>query len=125
VHGVRVDAKVHALVAPASNPPPTLSATAGLRPRRTGRYHAQSLTLTAEHHIVAPLGRKRRELTAADVDRWLRAESLVLSSPSLRLAYNLLNRAIRHVMARDKITCTYDGGPDRSRMADEQAAGSY
>jgi integrase len=64
----------------------------------------QNYTLTAEHHIVAPLGRRKlRDLTAADVDRWLSAESLVLSTRSLRLAHNLLNRAIRHAMARDKV----------------------
>ena len=58
----------------------------------------------ARQHIIEPLGRRRlRDLTAADVDRWMHAESATLSSRTLRLAHNLLNRAVRHAMARDKI----------------------
>jgi len=37
------------------------------------------------------------------VDRWLRAEARTVSTRTLRLMHSLLNRAIRHAMARDKV----------------------
>ncbi len=58
----------------------------------------------AAMHIIAPLGARRlRDLTAADVDRWLLAESRKVSTRTLRLMHSLLNRSVRHAMARDKI----------------------
>lgn len=58
----------------------------------------------ATSHIVGPLGARRlRELTAEDVDRWLLAESRIVSTRTLRLMHSLLNRSVRHAMARDKI----------------------
>jgi integrase len=58
----------------------------------------------AENHIIAPLGARRlRDLSADDVDRWLRAESRKVSTRTLRLMHSILNRAIRHAMARDKV----------------------
>ncbi|WP_433295908.1 tyrosine-type recombinase/integrase [Pseudonocardia sp. CA-142604] len=58
----------------------------------------------AETHIIAPLGARRlRDLSADDVDRWLLAESRKVSTRTLRLMHSLLNRAMRHAMARDKV----------------------
>jgi integrase len=58
----------------------------------------------ATRHIIAPLGARRlRDLTAADVDRWLLGESRKVSTRTLRLMHSLLNRSVRHAMARDKI----------------------
>lgn len=37
------------------------------------------------------------------MDRWLAAESRKVSTRTLRLMHSLLNRAVRHAMARDKI----------------------
>ena len=61
-------------------------------------------TTLAEGHIISQLGaRKLRDLTADDVDRWLRAEARTLSTRTVRLLHSLLNRAVRHAMARDKV----------------------
>ena len=58
----------------------------------------------ADTHIIAPLGARRlRDLSADDVDRWLVAESRKVSTRTLRLMHSLLNRAMRHAMARDKV----------------------
>ncbi|OZM83616.1 tyrosine recombinase XerC [Pseudonocardia sp. MH-G8] len=58
----------------------------------------------ADTRIVPPLGARRlRDLSADDVDRWLRAESRSVSTRTLRLMHSILNRAIRHAMARDKV----------------------
>ncbi|GEL21039.1 site-specific integrase [Pseudonocardia asaccharolytica] len=58
----------------------------------------------AETHIVNQLGARRlRDLTADDVDRWLRAEARTVSTRTVRLMHSLLNRAVRHAMARDKV----------------------
>ena len=58
----------------------------------------------AETRIIAPLGARRlRDLSADDVDRWLRAEASTASTRTLRLMHSLLHRAIRHAMARDKV----------------------
>lgn len=72
----------------------------------TGRSPAtlSNYTTIANKHVVGQLGaRKLRDLTADDVDRWLRAESRVVSTRTLRLMHSLLNRAVRHAMARDKV----------------------
>lgn len=58
----------------------------------------------AETHIVAALGARRlRDLSADEVDRWLQAEARRVSTRTLRLMHSLLNRSVRHAMARDKI----------------------
>jgi integrase len=58
----------------------------------------------AETHVIAPLGARRlRDLTAEDVDRWLLAKSHEVSTRTLRLMHSLLNRSMRHAMARDKV----------------------
>lgn len=61
-------------------------------------------TTIARGHIVGPLGRaKLRDLTADDIDRWLRAESTRASTRTLRLMHSLLSRVITRAMARDKV----------------------
>ncbi|MFC5993815.1 site-specific integrase, partial [Pseudonocardia hispaniensis] len=58
----------------------------------------------ANHHIVSALGRRRlADLSAEDVDRWLRAESSLVSTRTLRLMHSILNRAVTYAMARDKV----------------------
>jgi integrase len=53
---------------------------------------------------VPQLGRRRlRDLSAEDVDRWLREEAETVSTRTLRLMHSILNRAITHAMARDKV----------------------
>ncbi|MEV1295825.1 site-specific integrase [Pseudonocardia sp. NPDC049635] len=72
----------------------------------TGRSPAtvSNYTTIAKKRIVAKLGgRKLRDLTADDVDRWLREASKAVSTRTLRLMHSLLNRAVRHAMARDKV----------------------
>lgn len=72
----------------------------------TGRSPAtvSNYETISEKHIVGQLGaRKLRDLTADDVDRWLKAESYSVSTRTLRLMHSLLNRAVRHAMARDKV----------------------
>jgi hypothetical protein len=61
-------------------------------------------TCLADQHIIPSLGaRKLRDLSAEDVDRWLKAESRILSTRTLRLVHSVLNRAIKHAQARDKV----------------------
>jgi integrase len=85
----------------------------------------------AEQHIVPALGARRlRDLSAEDVDRWLKTKSKTLSTRSLRLIHSILNRAVKHAQARDKVKrnvvalCDVptgqDGRPSKS-MSLEQA----
>ncbi len=61
-------------------------------------------TTIADGHVVGQLGERRlRDLSADDVDRWLRTEARIVSTRTLRLMHSLLNRAIKHAMARDKV----------------------
>ena len=61
-------------------------------------------TTIAETRIIAPLGRRKlRDLSAEDVDRWLRAQAREVSTRTLRLMHSILNRAVTRAMARDKI----------------------
>lgn len=61
-------------------------------------------TTIANARIIAQIGARRlRDLSAQDVDRWLLAESKVVSTRTLRLMHSLLNRAVNHAMARDKV----------------------
>lgn len=58
----------------------------------------------AKTHIVPSLGaRKLRDLTADDVDRWLTTKANELSTRTIRLLHSLLNRAVRHAEARNKV----------------------
>ena len=87
----------------------------------------------AESHIIAALGARRlRDLSAEDVDRWLVAESRKVSTRTLRLMHSVLNRSVRHAMARDKIRrnvvalCDVPTGragrPSKSLTLDQAAA---
>lgn len=58
----------------------------------------------AHLHIVSALGaRKLRELSVEDVDKWLAAKAVVLSTRSLKLVHSILNRAVKNAMKRDKV----------------------
>jgi integrase len=58
----------------------------------------------AEKHVIPGLGmRKLRDLSAEDVDRWLARESKTCSTRTLRLLHSVLNRAVKHAQARDKV----------------------
>ncbi|MFC4949033.1 site-specific integrase [Pseudonocardia sp. GCM10023141] len=68
------------------------------------RSTVTNYTNIAETRIVAPLGRRKlRDLSAEDVDRWLRAQSREVSTRTLRLMHSILNRAVVRAMARDKV----------------------
>jgi integrase len=55
-------------------------------------------------HVLPKIGaRKLRDLRADEVDRWLAELAPTLSTRTLRLAHNCLNRAISRAMARDKV----------------------
>lgn len=55
-------------------------------------------------HIITDLGaRKLRDLSAADVDRWLAKKAAVLSTSTLQRVYECLNRAVIRAMARDQV----------------------
>jgi hypothetical protein len=52
-------------------------------------------------HVIPALGaRKLRELSAADVDRWLAERAKVLSTRSLQEVYQCINRAINRARWR-------------------------
>lgn len=58
----------------------------------------------AENHVIPALGaRKLRDLSAEDVDNWLKAKSEELSTRSLKLVHSILHRSVRKAMARDKV----------------------
>jgi hypothetical protein len=54
---------------------------------------------------IIPLlgGRKLRELSADDVDRWLADRAKTLSTRTLRLLLSILRRSITFAQARDKV----------------------
>lgn len=61
-------------------------------------------TTIAEFRVIAPLGRRKlRDLSAEDVDRWLRAQAREVSTRTLRLMHSILNRSVVRAMARDKV----------------------
>jgi hypothetical protein len=79
-------------------------------------------THIAERHVVPQLGARRlRDLSAEDVDRWLRTESRTVSTRTLRLMHSLLNRSVIHAQARDKVKrnvvmlCSVPTGQDGRR----------
>ena len=77
---------------------------ARLRPAGRASPPLTNYTRIAEARIIGPLGRRRlRDLSAEDVDRWLRAQTKEVSTRTLRLMHSILNRAIIRAMARDKV----------------------
>jgi integrase len=55
-------------------------------------------------HIIPALGkRKIRDLSAADVDRWLAEKAKTLSTRTLQELHQCLNRAVKRAMARDLV----------------------
>jgi integrase len=61
-------------------------------------------TTVADTRIIGPLGRRRlRDLSADDIDRWLRTQATEVSTRTLRLMHSILNRAIVRAMVRNKV----------------------
>jgi integrase len=55
-------------------------------------------------HVIPSLGaRKLRELSAADVEKWLEVKAKTLSTRVLQGLHSALNRSVRRAMARDKV----------------------
>lgn len=70
------------------------------REARTVDLYAQQ----CRSHVLPELGaRKLRDLTAADVDRWLSRKAKTLSTRTLRILHSCLNRAVSRAMARDLV----------------------
>ena len=58
----------------------------------------------AGHHLIPYLGAARlKKLTADELDTWMDDRAEELSSRTLRLIHQILERAIRHAQARDKV----------------------
>ena len=58
----------------------------------------------ADTHIIPALGkRKLRQLTVEDVEKLLSDKSASLSTLSLKIIHSILNRAVTHAQARDKV----------------------
>jgi integrase len=76
--------------------------TYGLNGRSSGTV--ENYTYLANGRILPALGaRKLRDLSAEDVDRWLAKEAKACSTRTLRLLHSILNRAVKHAQARDKV----------------------
>ena len=72
---------------------------AGRAPNTRAKYES-----LAQTHIIPDLGaRKLRELSATDVDRWLKAKSSILSTSTLSNLHSIMNRAVSRAMARDLV----------------------
>jgi len=58
----------------------------------------------AGHHLTPHIGAaKLKQLTADDLDKWMDDRAGELSNRTLRLVHQILERAIRHGQARDKV----------------------
>src|SRR6266568_121822 len=58
----------------------------------------------ADHHLIPYLGAARlKKLTVGQLDIWLDERAAELSTRTLRLVHQILERAIRHAQARDKV----------------------
>jgi len=58
----------------------------------------------ASHHLIPYLGAARlKKLTADELDIWLDERAEELSTRTLRLVHQILERTIRHAQARDKV----------------------
>jgi hypothetical protein len=61
-------------------------------------------TILANTHLIPALGgRKLRELSADDVDRWLAEKAKTLSTDTLQILHSILRRSITRAQARDKV----------------------
>ncbi|MCP9207098.1 site-specific integrase [Streptomyces sp. NEAU-Y11] len=61
-------------------------------------------TTLSRKHVISSLGaRKLRDLSAEDVDKWLAAKAMSLSTRTLQGIHSCLNRAVKRAMARDKV----------------------
>ncbi|NUW30735.1 site-specific integrase [Nonomuraea sp. SMC257] len=55
-------------------------------------------------HLLPELGkRKLRDLSVEDVDQWLQRKTSELSTRSLKILHNVLNRSVKNAMRRDKV----------------------
>ena len=64
----------------------------------------ENYTYLANQHIIPSLGaRKLRELSAEDVDKWMKKKSTEVSTRTLRLLHSILGRAVKKAQARDKV----------------------
>src|ERR1039457_5894808 len=58
----------------------------------------------AQHHLIPYIGAaKLKKLTADELDKWMDDRAEELSNRTLRLIHQILERAIRHAQARDKV----------------------
>jgi len=58
----------------------------------------------AAHHLIPHIGAaKLKALTADELDEWMDERAQHLSTRTLRLIHQILERAIRHAQARDKV----------------------
>jgi integrase len=58
----------------------------------------------AKKHLLPELGkRKLRDLSVEDVDQWLQRKTSDLSTRSLKILHNVLNRSVKNAMRRDKV----------------------
>jgi integrase len=58
----------------------------------------------AHKHLIPAIGkRKLRDLSVEDVDKWLGGKATDLSTRSLKILHNILNRSTKNAMARDKV----------------------
>jgi hypothetical protein len=60
-------------------------------------------TLAQRHVIPALGGRRLRELSTEDVDRWLAEKATVLSTSTVARIKSILARSITRARARDKV----------------------
>jgi integrase len=71
----------------------------GKSPETIGNYRS-----IADHHLIPYIGAARlKKLTADELDRWIDERAQELSTRTLRLAHQILERSIRHAQARDKV----------------------
>jgi integrase len=71
----------------------------GKSPQTVANYRS-----IADHHLIPFIGAANlKKLTADELDTWLDDRAEELSTRTLRLVHQILERAIRHAQARDKI----------------------
>src|SRR5215467_5755196 len=71
----------------------------GKSPQTAANYRS-----IANHHLIPFIGAaKLKKLTADELDTWLDNRAEELSTRTLRLVHQILERAIRHAQARDKV----------------------